>query len=595
MQNKKRVIEIRRVIEYHQFFEKEKPIDVVATLKQFNRHKLIRMATVLSLFYGNLHIPDSKRTLFSNCSQKYIEYLNHCFDIYLEKINCQPGQKVELVTYRTTLELWRHIFAIKAGEYQNIVKDEDAELLLFKVILTLNEKVVYIKGSDKKKFELDELLFLSSFLTNDSNNYNFQSVLQPQLYYFYCFVNAIEKDKMLTAASNTLLKKWSIASWRQYLATFLHIAQETENYRISHQCGTPIFNPDVIQEHDQTGLFSSALVKSLSIEENEFIPYNDTGDENKMQKNVDYRMFRARPIVKLKDNAGYVVINIQLLCERIFNSLCFDFLPLLNGREGSVGVYDFNKEFVEKILFRTTFFRCIPASQFTYPLRDSIAGNEDSHEPDFYFRFRDNLVIVECKAIKMNGEIRDDGDYSRLLEELHEKLVLKTKNLNPTRKEFKRKPEPIGLGQLVYHIDKIDGDEFQWDTNIPEAVVYYPLLVFEDVRLLQPGLLSLLNRWFNELLAAKQELAHISCQPVMAVSINTLFLYDGLIRKKGLTQIINQFVAKCSVVDTHETIRLVEDADFDGYLRMNTFKKENFIGEWLTNEIKTTSKDLYLI
>lgn len=206
MQNKKRVIEIRRVIEYHQFFEKEKPIDVVATLKQFNRHKLIRMATVLSLFYGNLHIPDSKRTLFSNCSQKYIEYLNHCFDIYLEKINCQPGQKVELVTYRTTLELWRHIFAIKAGEYQNIVKDEDAELLFFKVILTLNEKVVYIKESDKKKFELDELLFLSSFLTNDLNNYNFQVVLQPQLYYFYCFVNAIEKDKMLTAASNTLLK-----------------------------------------------------------------------------------------------------------------------------------------------------------------------------------------------------------------------------------------------------------------------------------------------------------------------------------------------------------------------------------------------------
>ena len=223
MQNKKRVIEIRRVIEYYQFFEGEKRIDVVDTLKLFSRHKLIRMATVLSLFYGNLHIPDNKRTLFSHYSSKYIGYLNHCFDIYLKKINYQLGQKVQIVTYRTTLELWRHIFAIKADEYQNLVKDEDAELLLFKVILTLNERIVYIKESDKKKFKLDELLFLSSFLTNDSNNYNFQAVFQPQLYYFYCFINAIEKNEVLTAASIILLKKWGITSWRQYLVTFMHI------------------------------------------------------------------------------------------------------------------------------------------------------------------------------------------------------------------------------------------------------------------------------------------------------------------------------------------------------------------------------------
>ena len=325
-------------------------------------------------------------------------------------------------------------------------------------------------------------------------------------------------------------------------------------------------------------------MKSLSINEEEFIPYYNTGYEDNTKKNIDYRIFRARPIVKLKDSSGYVVINIQLLCERVFNSLYFDFAPLLNGREDSVGLYDLNKGFVEKILFRTTFFRCIPTSQFTYPSRNSAVEKEDSHEPDFYCRFQDNLIIAECKAIKMNGEIRDDGDYSRLLEELHEKLVLKTKNLDSQRKKFKG-PKPIGLGQLVYHIDKIDTDEFQWDKDIPEAVVYYPLIVFEDVRLLQPGLLSLFNRWFNELLANRQELTHISCLPVMAVSINTLFLYDALIRKRGLTRIINKFVAEYSLLDANGTIRLVEDANFDAYLRMNTLKlkKANFIGKWLTS------------
>ncbi len=34
--------------------------------------------------------------------------------------------------------------------------------------------------------------------------------------------------------------------------------------------------------------------------------------------------------------------------------------------------------------------------------------------------------------------------------------------------------------------------------------------------------------------------------------------------------------------DARGSVKLVEDADFDAYLRMNTFKKANFIGKWLT-------------
>ncbi len=584
MLKKRKSFEIRRVIEYSEFFVGEKPIDVVATLKLFNKNKLIRMATILSLHYGNLYIPDDKRTLFSDSSRKHMDYLNLCFDDYFMRIGCQSGQKVEVVTYRTGLELWRYIFAIKSDEYQNTVKEEDIELLLFKIVLTLNERVVYIKETDKVKYNLDELLFLNSFLTNDSNNYTFQSVLQPQLYYFYHLVNTIDQNEVLATASKILFEKWGITSWKQYLATLLYIANETEKYRVSQHGGVPILKPYIIQTHDETDLFSPSLVESLYIEENEFVPYNDLEGRDKRQENVDYRIFRSKPFVKLEGGSGYVVINIQLLCERIFNSLYFDFAPLINGQKGSVGFYDFNKEFVEKIMFRKSFFNCIPTSQFTYPSQNSTVEKEDPHEPDFYCRFQDNILLVECKAIKMNGVIRDDGDYSRLLEELHEKIVLKTKNLDPKRKAFKTEPEPIGIGQLIHHIDSIEADEFQWDTNIPDAVAYYPLIVFEDVRLLQPGLLSLLNRWFNEQLVEKNELSDISCQPVMAVSINTLFLYDDLIKRKSLINMIDQFVSEYSVVDADGMIIVAEDADFDDYLRMNKFEKQNLLGEWLTSK-----------
>ena len=140
------------------------------------------------------------------------------------------------------------------------------------------------------------------------------------------------------------------------------------------------------------------------------------------------------------------------------------------------------------------------------------------------------LIVVECKAIKMNGECRDDRDYIRLLDELHEKIVLKTRNLDKSRKASGGEPKPIGVGQLIKHIDSIEADLFEWDKSIPNEVSYYPMIVFEDSRLLQPGLLSILNRWFYEEIEKNPQmiLSEMDCKPIMVVSINTLYLPVGI-------------------------------------------------------------------
>ena len=52
--------QIRRVIEYSEFFKGEKPIDIPATLKLYNRNTLVRMAAILSLHYGNMYVPDNE-------------------------------------------------------------------------------------------------------------------------------------------------------------------------------------------------------------------------------------------------------------------------------------------------------------------------------------------------------------------------------------------------------------------------------------------------------------------------------------------------------------------------------------------------------
>ena len=78
---------IRRVLEYSEFFKDASPIDIPATLKLYSRNTLLRMAAILSLHYGNMHVPDNERSLFSDCSKKHIPHINELFQLYYLKIS----------------------------------------------------------------------------------------------------------------------------------------------------------------------------------------------------------------------------------------------------------------------------------------------------------------------------------------------------------------------------------------------------------------------------------------------------------------------------------------------------------------------------
>lgn len=571
---KKDTYELKQVLEYTIFFNEKKELDIISVLKRYNRITLIKMTAVLSHHYGNFEMPNNGKTFFSEKSQKHIVYVNEVFENYYNKINLNKNNTVIVSTYRTALELWRLIFSIPVEKYSNTMPEEDEEFYLFKVILAINEKIFRFKKKTKK--EIDELIFLNNFLNNDSNYYAYNEIMQSQMYYFYKLVNFIPQNEVMSRASDVLLSKWGITSWKQYYATILWLTKKTDEYFKNNQTGVPIVPLWNMMLNDETRLFSETLIESLCINEDDYISIEKV--------NTDYRQFRSKPFIKLKDGSGVIVINNQFLCERLYNSLYFDFMPLINGKKGSIGYFDYNKDFVEKVLFRETFFKCLNDNVVTWPARNIHNEKEDRHEPDFYARYPNGeLLIMECKAIKMNGEIRDDADYDRLLDELHEKIVLKTRNIDSARKEFKKDPEPIGIGQIINHIDSIKDYTFQWDNGIPDQVAYYPIIVFEDVRLLQPGLMSILNKWFYEEIKKRKEieLKDIACMPIIPVSINTLYLYDDKIKNKGLFNFIDKYVSLCAKYQNDGSYAIEPISDFDAYLRRLPFNKKNDIAKWL--------------
>ena len=87
---------IRRILEYSEFFKGEDPLDIPSTLKLFNRNKLVRMAAIISLHYGNMHIPDNEKTLFSESSKKHITRINELFLSYYRRTGINPNEKVQV-------------------------------------------------------------------------------------------------------------------------------------------------------------------------------------------------------------------------------------------------------------------------------------------------------------------------------------------------------------------------------------------------------------------------------------------------------------------------------------------------------------------
>lgn len=82
-------------------------------------------------------------------------------------------------------------------------------------------------------------------------------------------------------------------------------------------------------------------------------------------------------------------------------------------------------------------------------------------------------------------------------------------------------------------------------------------------------------------------LSDMVCKPIMVVSINTLYLYDNLILKSSLTNIIDSFLCNNATCDESTGKYEINGlADFDNYLRRNPFNKSNDVTRWLNKTLK---------
>lgn len=566
-------ISIKKILEFRDLFPNEKNFNLKEVLCKYNRDKIVRIVNCLGINYGNAYMPDPANPFFSDISQKKVEELNPLFNNYLRKHN---AQEVMFCTQRTILELMRNTFSIPVEDFKDNGKDEDMEYDLFKVILYINQQLMNFSSS-KDIEDISILTFLLNYVLNDVINTDWKQTCQTQIYYVNVLADFLEMDPRGIKLKEFFLADVGISHFSQYIQTLLalitlYIGEQEKNRR-----GCPVLDLNIIR--DESGFIHKSVCDYLSININSEIPYNNE-EERRRENNTDYRVFRSHPLIQISDSK-YYIYSLPLLCERLYNSLFFD---LKKGWENGDYFQFYNKEVIEHILFQKTMLQCIgKKSTYFYPSKEEILslepGREIPNQPDFYIREKDALIIFECKGIKINGDLKDKADVDELIQIIKNKLYCSSYNIDPNR-EKKKKKQLVGITQLVNQMNLIEDDEFTWDSQIPDDVVYYPVIVLEDPKLSQIGVTGILNNWYQPLV--KETLAEAECYPIIIMSIDTLFLYSETFEKLGFRTIFDKFLRGNVQKGTSGV-----DWKFNPLADFNSFIQDNY-------NISSTKKRFYI-
>ncbi|QFQ12195.1 hypothetical protein C7Y71_003690 [Pseudoprevotella muciniphila] len=567
---------VQKILEFHDLFPKEKELDVRTILKKYSREYIVRCCHVLCNNYSNAaFIPDNNNTFFSEASKKHIPSLNERISNYL---NSTGQDRVCYCTVKTALELMRVAFSIPVQEYKNKGQKEDFEYDMFRSILMLNEHLMAYTHADN--LDLASLLFANNYVQNDIINQNQSDTFVRQVTHYKKLVGFIENYPKCANAHELFLQKMGINSMDEYSKTWGALVTLSMDYLKSGVKACPVF--DYNQLKDEHHLISKPVLDNLCIDITATIPY-DAEDAESRDNNVDYRNFRSHPLVRV-DDGKYLIYSLHLLLERLYSSLFFD---IKDGVKNAFGFY--NKEFVERRLFQPAVLAALSKyTSFYLPSKHDVeelnSPAEKDGQPDFYIREDYNIILFECKAIRIKGEIKDKSDISELLDLLKQKLYQSTHNTDKTRKE-KKKPEDLGVKQLVNLMTRIDEDTFEFDDNIPDEVAYYPVLVLEDTHLVIPGISSIINSWYKELI--HKELPNQMCHPVVVMSINTLIWHKQAFARFGFHTIFNNYYSKAAKYEEDGILWSFNPlADFDTFMnehyRISKSERQKMFNESLS-------------
>lgn len=522
-------------IDYDMVFADE-PLSIVDYLCNIDRRNLIGIA--MRLIYSD--------GMFSNfedyCAEFFCAENSHfakeCYDHLNEHIQKDNKDATSLIPRRyiitsqtTALELLRQTFAINIGDFVTNAPQVLQEQYLFKAILLINKLVGHWEAplEYNSKGETTNLCLAKSFLCTTLNNFD-SSNLKPEYvailqiikgYHFfrYCEGSKIKKHLSIFLENN------GAKSWQHYLYDAIRLIL----FPLQNKQGN---FPRIVLNSQRDG---KKFLQAHSFKEDTIVP---------LENNMDYTYFKSHPLIELNDGS-YLPISPLFCINHIYKSVYFEFRAINKSFEGTSNylkglglLTTLTTEFSEQTLFETYVKNALCRHNGL-----KLSGNgckkiiDAGHEPDYYCRDGNNILLFENKDIKIPDTVISSKKYDRLEEELHKKLINK------------------GVSQLVYNIKQIESKAFPWDSRLPNNPQIYPILVIDDSSLCAPGLNYILNEEFQQQL--KKENIKIKVYPLIIVELDTLIAYANYfqLREVRFKKLLEQY---CDYISRNKRPQKIE-------------------------------------
>lgn len=536
---------LKQLLEYHVFFGEDAPNEGVDDIvKQIPREMLFIFVGILNNIYGEATL-DKLDLFFSSKSKNNRRFV---FRRVLELRKDNPQRDFLFSSDITCTEIMRFAFAYSPVNRGLAIDEEQGEMLFFKLLLLINEKVVAYKQIENNS--VPKMCFILSFINPVIQTESVQDIRDRTAYQMKMAVNffkMISKREEYKHLYHLFLDNHHINYWEDYVITIYGIlaAGQFKSGRIKND-----LNIDV--DH----LLTQEVLESISIQYDTIINYSAIEKDDR-RSNSDYRMLRDKPIVKF-GNGDFFIYNIEFMLDKLFNSLYFEFKSF--NQSANLGI-DINKlftdTFCERIMFDSYMNKSINEKRYKGKSEADCIKNYKKKDvelgaPDYIVKEDDAILLFECKDIRISGEIIETHDYEKIINEYKNKLFCKY--------DKKNKPHRIGITQLTGHIESIRNNRFHW-YPVNKDIPIYPVLVLSDYKNVKMGFNNIANEWYN--LSLKEiGIINENNKPLIAMSFITLFKYNALFYKDGFKHYFDLYINSISQSQADDIIGYNQTFDY---------------------------------
>ena len=490
-------------IDYEMIFA-DKPLSVFDYLRHLDRQNLIGVA--LRLIYSDDMFSDFKDYCAEFFCAENFNFANECYRLLNEHIQENNRDITSIIprTYiitsqSTALELLRQTFAINISDFVLDTPQVLQEQYLFKAILLINQLIghweaplEYNSNGETTNLCLAKSLLCTTLNNFGSSNLKAEYIAMLQIIKGYHFFKYCEQSKIKEHLS-VFIENNGAKSWYHYLYDAIRLIL----FPLQNKQGN---FPRIELNTQRDG---EKFLRAHSFKEDTIVP---------LETNQDYTYFKSHPLIELNDGT-YLPISPIFCINHIYKSIYFEFkainesfLGTANHIKGQGLLSIFTTEFSEQTLFEKYVRNAICRHRgIKKSDRDCKKEETFGHEPDFYLRDGNNIILFENKDIMIPDHIVCSKQYDQLEQELDKKLVKK------------------GINQLIYNIKQFENKTFKWDSNLPNKPKIYPVLVIDDSSLCAPGLNYILNEVFQQQLKCNN--IKLKVYPLAIVELDTLIAF----------------------------------------------------------------------